>query len=413
MSIEKKSTPNVVGNATKDLYYQSPASAKKVNLSTTIIACFVTLAIGLAVGVNYDYLKTLFTGGKTISNIDFSSLEDIYYQLAVDFDGDLDKEKVIQEAKRGLVNAAGDDYTYYLTATEAADFEKDLNGDVGAGIGVEIGERNGYITVLRTTPDNPARKAGILAGDIIYKADGEDISTLTTEEAAKKLRGAAGTEVTITVIRDKEEKEFKLVRETINNVSAYIDYKGDKAVITLSRFDLETGTLVTNLANEAVDKGYKKFIIDLRNNGGGYVSAAQEVASLWIDGDLVVDQHSSHGGSYNEKTYAKSGRAVLKGKQTTVLVNNGTASASEILAGALQDYDLAEIYGEQTYGKGSVQVLRTMPTGEMLRITTARWYTPKGQDIQGHGVTPDKVIERSFDQINKNEDPQMDAALER
>ena len=128
---------------------------------------------------------------------------------------------------------------------------------------------------------------------------------------------------------------------------------------------------------------------------------------------MVVDQHSSHGGSYNEKTYAKSGRAVLKGKQTTVLVNNGTASASEILAGALQDYDLAEIYGEQTYGKGSVQVLRTMPTGEMLRITTARWYTPKGQDIQGHGVTPDKVIERSFEQINKNEDPQMDAALER
>ena len=377
MSIEKKSTPNVVENTTKDLYYQSPASTKKVNLSTTVIACFVTLAIGLAVGVNYDYLKTLFTGGKTISNIDFSSLEDIYYQLAVDFDGDLDKEKVIQEAKRGLVNAAGDDYTYYLIATEAADFEKDLNGDVGAGIGVEIGERNGYITVLRTTPDNPARKAGI------------------------------------TVIRDNEEKEFKLVRETINNVSAYIEYKGDKAVITLSRFDLETGTLVTNLANEAVDKGYKKFVIDLRNNGGGYVSAAQEVASLWIDGDLVVDQHSSHGGSYNEKTYAKSGRAVLKGKQTTVLVNNGTATASEILAGALQDYDLAEIYGEQTYGKGSVQVLRTMPTGEMLRITTARWYTPKGQDIQGHGVTPDKVIERSFEQINKNEDPQMDAALER
>lgn len=397
-------------NETKELYYQSPAIEKKVNLTTTIIIGAIALFGGILVGANWQTIETYFGVKKHVATVDFSALNDVYEKLAENYDGDLDKTKVIEEAKRGLVKAAGDDYTYYLTAAEAEDFEKDLNGDVGAGIGVEIGQRDGYVKVLRTTPDNPARKAGVLAGDIIYKADDEDISALSVEDIAKKLRGAAGTKVKLTVVRGNEEKSFELTRETINNVSVYADYKGKTAIITISRFDQDTGRLAREKAQEAIDKGCDKFIIDLRGNGGGYVSAAKEVASLWVDGKVVVEQKSSNG-LYDEKTYANRNQAILAGKKTIILTNGSTASASEIVAGALQDYGLATLIGEKTFGKGSVQALENFTTGEMLRVTVAKWYTPNGKNINHEGIEPDKKVERSFEQINKDEDPQLDAAL--
>ena len=397
-------------NETKELYYQSPAIERQVNLTTTIIIGAIALFGGILIGANWETLEANFGFKKKVATIDFSALNSVYEKLAENYDGDLDKTKIIEEAKRGMVKAAGDDYTYYLTATEAEEFEKDLNGDVGAGIGVEIGQRDGYVKVLRTTPDNPARKAGVLAGDIIYKADDEDISALTVEEVAKKLRGAAGTKVKLTVVRGSEEKTFELTRETINNVSVYADYKGKTAIITISRFDQDTGRLAREKAQEALDKGCDKFIVDLRGNGGGYVSAAKEVASLWIDGKVVVEQKSSNG-LYNEKTYANRNQAILAGKKTIVLTNGSTASASEIVAGALKDYNLATLMGEKTFGKGSVQALENFPTGEMLRVTVAKWYTPNGKNINHEGIEPDKKVERTFEQINKDEDPQLEAAL--
>jgi carboxyl-terminal processing protease len=397
-------------NETKELYYQSPAIEKKVNLTTTIIVAAIALFGGLLAGANWDKIESYFGMKKQVANVDFSALNSVYEKLAENYDGDLDKTKIIEEAKRGLVKAAGDDYTYYLTAAEAEEFEKDLNGDVGAGIGVEIGQRDGYVKVLRTTPDNPARKAGVLAGDIIYKANDEDISTLTVDEVAKKLRGAAGTKVKLTVVRGSEEKSFELTRETINNVSVYADYKDKTAIITISRFDQDTGRLAREKAQEAINKGCDKFIIDLRGNGGGYVSAAKEVASLWIDGKIVVEQKSGNG-LYDEKTYANRNQAILAGKKTIVLTNGSTASASEIVAGALKDYGLATLIGEKTFGKGSVQALESFTTGEMLRVTVAKWYTPNGKNINHEGIEPDKKVERSFEQINKEEDPQLDAAL--
>lgn len=401
-------------NETKELYYQSPATERKVSLTTTIIVGAITLAAGLGIGINWDNITTQFApylgGKKPVEAMDFSSLNSVYQKLAENYDGELDKKKIIEEAKRGLVNAAGDKYTYYMTATEAEEFQKDLSGDVGAGVGVEIGERDGYIKVLRTTPDNPARKAGVLAGDIIYKADDEDISGGTVEDVAKKLRGAAGTKVKLTVVRGGKEKTFELVRETINNVSVYSEFKDKTAIITITRFDQDTGRLAREAAEEANKKGCDKIIVDLRGNGGGYVSAAKEVASLWIDGKLVVEQKSANG-FYNEQTYANSGKAILAGKKTIVLTNGTTASASEIVAGALQDYKLATLIGEKTYGKGSVQSLESFTSGEILRVTVAKWYTPNGKNINGDGIEPDKKVERTFDQINKDEDPQLDAAL--
>ena len=411
----KKRVSSSKKNETQDLYYRSPASEKKVNLATTIIICFMTLAAGFCVGTNWDTIKNdyiPYLGGKKsdAEKIDFSSLNDLYQRLSDSYDGVISKEDVIQEAKRGLVNAAKDKYTYYMSAKEAKEFEDDLNGNVGAGIGVEIGERDGYVKVLRTTPDNPARRAGVLAGDIIYKADGEDISGLSVDEIAKKLRGSAGTKVVLTVMRNNEEKSFELTREIINNVSVYSEYKKNTAIITITRFDQDTGKLAKEKAQEAVDRGVKKSILDLRGNGGGYVSAAKDVASLWLNGDLVVEQKSSSG-VYNEKTYAERNQAILSNIKTIVLINGSTASASEIVAGALKDYNKATLIGEKTYGKGSVQSLEKLPSGEELRVTVAKWYTPKGKNINNEGIKPDKEVKRSFDQINHDEDPQLEAAL--
>ena len=398
--------------ATQEIYYQSSATEKQVSLSSVIIISIVTLAVGFAVGLNWNSVTSIFVHKKVVSKIDFSSLDSIYERLAENYDGELDKTALVEGAKRGLVEAAGDTYTYYMTANEAEEFEKDLNGDVGAGIGVEIGQRDGLIKVLRTTPDNPARKAGVLAGDIIYKADGEDISAKSVEDVAKKLRGQAGTKVKLTVVRNNKEIDFELTRETINNVSVYSDYKGKTAIITITRFDQDTGRLAREKAEEAIKKGCDKFIIDLRGNGGGYVSAAKEVASLWLDGQLVVEQRSESG-LYNEKTYADRGKAILAGKKTIILTNGSTASASEIVAGALKDHNMATILGEKTYGKGSVQVLENFFTGEMLRVTVAKWYTPNGKNINKEGIEPDVKVERTFEQINKEIDPQLDAALKR
>ena len=392
-----------------------PFGKRKVQLTSLLISAFITLVVGLVVGLNFDKLIANYGpylgGQKNTQALDFSSVQTIYDELQDKYDGDIDQEKIISGAKHGLVDALGDKYTYYMTEEEYQDFMSDLNGDVGAGIGVEIGERDGFVKVLRTTPDNPARKAGILAGDIIYKVDGKDVTSKSSEDVAKLIRGVAGSEVKVTIVRDKQEKEFTLKREKINNVSAFVDYRDKTAILTIRRFDKDTGQLTKQLAEEIIGKSCDKVILDLRDNGGGYVDAAKDVISLWVDGKLAVEQRSQSG-SYDQNTYTESGQAILKGTKTIVLINGNTASASEIVAGALKDYDLATLIGEKTYGKGSVQELSQVGrSNDYLRITIAKWYTPNGQNISKSGIKPDKKVERSFEQINKDEDPQLETAL--
>ncbi|MBR0479949.1 S41 family peptidase [Candidatus Saccharibacteria bacterium] len=309
-----------------------------------------------------------------------------------------------------MVEALGDVYTVYMDAETTSDFYDDLHGNVGSGVGVEMGLRDGYVRVLRTLPDNPAREAGILAGDILYKVDGEEVYSLSTDEIAKKIRGETGTEVTITVVRDGKELSFTMTREAINNVSAYVEYEGKTAIITVTRFDSDTGTTVQGFAKEFSNKGINKVILDLRGNGGGYVSAAQDLLSLWIDGEKILIQKSKHFG--NTTTSAANGKAILKDMKTVVLVNGSTASASEIVAGALQDYHKATIIGETTYGKGVVQNLYDLSGGTVLKVTTAAWYTPNDRSINKVGITPDIEVERSYEDINAMRDPQMDKAKE-
>lgn len=385
---------------------------KRVSLGGSIIAAVITLAVGLFIGLSWHSVAPHilpYLGIRTTETNDWSALDEVYSALINNYDGSIDKSVLIEGAKKGMVDAVGDIYTEYMTAEEAKEYEAALHGDVGAGIGIEMALRDGYVRVIRTLPDNPAGKAGVKAGDIIYKINGEEVYSENTDTIANKLRGAAGTEVELTVVRDGEEKTFKLTRETINNVSAYATYDGDTAIITVTRFDTDTGAIVQKIVDsEFKGKNIKKVILDLRNNGGGYVSAAKDLLSLWIDGESILIQKGASLG--NNTTYANRGQAVLATMPTIVLVNGGTASASEIVAGALKDYDKATILGETTYGKGVVQTLLNLSQKTLLKVTTAHWYTPKGNSINGDGITPDIEVELTYDDTNHSRDPQLDAA---
>ena len=200
-----------------------------------------------------------------------------------------------------------------------------------------------------------------------------------------------------------------MTREEINNVSAYVTYDGNTAIITVTRFDTDTGTLVQSIVNkEFKDHKITKVILDLRNNGGGYVSAAKDLVSLWLDGDIVLIQKGAR--LADTTAYANRNQATLADIPTVVLVNGSTASASEIVAGALKDHNKATILGETTFGKGVVQTLYNLSAGSLLKVTTAHWYTPNGDSINENGIKPDIEVERTYDDINHSRDPQLDAA---
>ena len=387
----------------------------EVKVGTAVAGGLLTLIIGFVVGLNWNnffpgFKSYLGFKSSSVESIDLSEVNNLYSVLKENYDGDLDKSKLVEGAKKGLVAATGDVYTTYMNNEEARDYRASLNGEIAeAGIGVSIAKREDYVRVIRTLPDNPARKAGVLAGDIIYAIDDEEVWQLDVDVIATKLRGKKGSKVKVTVVRNNKKKDFTMTREEINNVSADITYKKDIGIISIYRFSKDTGTLVSKLAKEAVDKKVKGVIIDLRGNGGGYVEAARSMLSLWSDGETVLTQKSRTIGNTNMAAFH--GKAILKDVKTVVLINGTTASASEIVAGALKDYEKAKIVGEKSYGKGVVQSLLEV-NGGLLKVTSAHWYTPKDNTINGTGIVPDVEVERTYDQINKDQDPQLDKALE-
>ena len=314
---------------------------RQVSLAGSVAVAAVTLVLGVFAGMHWEQLTAQFLplfGIKTSAEIDWSELNEVYGALSSDYNGELDQETLIEGAKKGMVAALDDPYTVYMTAEEYDEFEKDLHGEVGAGIGVEMGERDGYIRVIRTLPDNPAREAGVLAGDIIYKVEGEEVYNLTNEEIASRLKGEPGTEVNFSVVRDGEELEFTVTREEINNVSAYANYDGDTAIVNITRFDTDTGEILSDIADEIEARGIQKIVLDLRGNGGGYVSAAKDIASLWIDGDLVVTQKSLKTGNTvtpADVTNHVFNFPVRKGKNTVALFVKSGSEGWKVFCGAV------------------------------------------------------------------------------
>ena len=387
---------------------------RQISFGTGIALSFFTLVIGFIIGANWKNLYLQFSPyinpHQKISNtVKWDELNEVYSQISSNYDGSIDKQNIIEGAKKGLTASLGDPYTVYFNAKEAVEFKSSLNGEIKeAGVGIEMIKQGDYVVITRTLPDNPARKAGVHAGDIIYAINDEEVWDKDADIIASKLRGTSGEKVKLTVARDRQKINFELVREKINNVSTDISYQGKTAIISVYRFSEDTGNLVESFTKEFKNKGINKVILDLRNNGGGYVKAARDLLSLWLDGDKILTQKSISTGQ--TITYAKRGEAILKDTKTVVLVNNTTASASEIVAGALKEYHKATIVGVKTYGKGVVQTILELSGGSLLKVTTAHWYTPNDQTINKTGITPDIEIARSYSDINSGKDPQMDKA---
>ena len=387
---------------------------RKINLSTSIITSFIFLVAGFFVGSNWQFILTNFSpyiGFRKSEQANWDSLNEIYTELRSFYDGEVTEENALTGAKRGIAAALDDPYTTYLTAKEGNEFLSDLNGEINeAGVGMELTFRNNHTVVVRTLPDNPARKAGIKPGDRIMKISDENVDGKTTEDVAKKLRGKAGDKVKVEILRGADTLTFEMTREKINNVSADISYSDKTAIISVYRFAEDTGSLVRKLAEQAKAKQVDKVILNLRNNGGGYVSAAGEMLSLWLNGgDKYMIEKSIHN---DDKTdYVPRGKnPIFKDTKTIVLINRSTASASEIVAGALKDYQKATIVGMTSFGKGVMQTMLNLSDSGKLKVTTAHWYTPNGSSINKTGIKPDVEIDRTVQDITEDKDPQLDKA---
>lgn len=350
---------------------------------------------------------------KLTQDIDFNlfwNVWDILKKEYVDRDK-LDDKKMFYGALKGLVESTGDPYTVFMEPKAALEFSNDLAGTF-EGIGAEIGKKENIITIVAPLADMPAEKAGLKAGDQIYAINGQTTSGLAIDEAVNKIRGPKGTEVVLTIFRNgfDKPKDFKITRQTILVKSVRTNMTDDKIfVITITNFNNDTSELFKKAAQEAVQKNPKGIVLDLRNNPGGYLETAIDVASEWVDQGVVVTEQFS---PEKKNEYLHRGRARLKDFPTVVLVNQGSASASEIVAGALKDYGKAVIIGMKTFGKGSVQTLEEIKDGSSVKITVAKWLTPKGYNINDQGIEPDVQVDLTLEDYNKNKDPQMDKAAE-
>ncbi len=348
---------------------------------------------------------------KPVRQADFSSLNSLYGLMQRNFDGTITDQKAVDGAKAGLVAAGGDPYTVYLTPAEAKDLSNDLTGKL-SGIGAEIGIKSNLLTVIAPIADTPAAAAGLKTGDIIARINGEDTSGMSVDTAVSKIRGQAGTKVTLKIARSGADPfDVTITRADITVPSVKSSLKnGNVAYIDITRFGPDTADLVDQAATSLKAQGATKVILDLRNDGGGYLDAGVAVASQFLDeGKTVVSERTN---GKTTSTLAASAGGKLHGLPTVVLINGGSASASEIVAGALHDNHAARLVGETSFGKGSVQEIKDLPGGAQLKVTVAHWYTPAGVNINKEGIKPDVETKLTTDDFNANRDPQLDKALE-
>lgn len=343
--------------------------------------------------------------------LDFTTLNDIYGLMQRNFDGTITDQAALDGAKAGLVAAGGDPYTTYLTAAQAKELSDTLNGKL-SGIGAQIGIKNNYLTVIAPIAGSPAEKAGVKPGDIIAQINSESTAGMSVDTAVGKIRGKADTKVTLKLVRGTTPAfDLTITRADITVPSVNWSMKdGGVGYIQISTFGSDTTDLIDKAAADLKAKGAQKIILDLRNNGGGYLDAGVAVATEFLpQGQLIVEERT--GGKSTSKNNSAGG-GKLVGLPTIVLVNGGSASASEIVSGALHDNKAARLVGEKTFGKGSVQSIKDLPGGAQLKVTIAHWFTPAGININKEGIAPDVTVGLTTDDYNNNRDPQLDKALE-
>ena len=374
---------------------------------TLVIVAIVSFVAGARSDALFANVASVFGVRTSNKTIDLSSVQKTYQELVANYDGKLDTQKLIYGANRGLVEAAGDPHTAYMDPDETKEFDKSLSGQIGGGIGAEIGLRNNKPTIIKPLENSPAQKAGIKAGEAIVKVNDEASSDWSVEKVVSKIRGEVGTSVKLTLLSGAQTREVSVVRQNIVSPAVESEIDGEIGILKVNRFGDDTVSLSRKYASEFVEKGVKKVILDLRNNPGGTVGAAQGLLGIWLDNQIAMTERR---GPEIVKTLRTTGTPILGNMKTVVLINGNSASASEITAGALREYGKATLVGQKSYGKGSVQIVLGLPGGSQMKVTEARWYTPKGKNIDKTGIEPDVKVDLSSDDVNNNVDPQMDKA---
>lgn len=346
------------------------------------------------------------------NDIDFSLFWDVWERVNDKYVGKVDDKAMVYDAINGALSSLDDPYTLFLPPAEAKRFNDDLKGEF-SGIGAEIEKRDGNITIVAPLEDSPAEKAGLKPKDIIVKIDDESTQDMALDDAIDKIRGEKGTPVKLNVAREGATglQDLTVTRDTIIVKSVKWEIKKDNiGYIKVSQFGEDTEELISQALDEMLTKKPKGVIVDLRNNPGGFLDAAVDITSLFVKDRGAIVKEENKAGQISE--LKATNRPKFTDTPMVVLVNGGSASASEIFAGAVQDYGRAKLIGEKTFGKGSVQVLESLKGGAAVRITIAKWLTPKNRQINKEGIKPDIEVKISDDDIKNDKDPQLDRAIE-
>jgi carboxyl-terminal processing protease len=371
----------------------------------------VVLFGGIAIG------QRMTSPGSTSSTPNTSPIDLTLFNKVFDIiqreyvDAPAENESLEFGAIRGLVAGLNDPNSNFMDPEETQAFHDNLAGKF-SGVGLELATRDEQLTVVTPLSDSPAERAEIKSGDIILAIDDVDTSSLSLDESVLKIRGPAGTVVRLLIHRKDafDAKEFKLTREEINITSLESEIRTDNiGIISINRFGEDTADAMNNATNDFLSKGVKGIVLDLRGNPGGFLETSVDVASYFVNDGVIVTEEFGDG---NKQEYKAKGNARLKDMPLVVLIDNGSASAAEILAGALQDYGRAQLIGVKSFGKGSVQELMPLEKNTSLRLTVAEFVLPKGRHINHVGIDPDVVVELSSEDIEAERDPQLDKALE-
>ena len=421
---EKKSKKSVLKNLSEN---KSNNSKVKVLKYIVLIAVLGVTYLGVFYLGNMVATKGVIMGTVPEKAIDdLSNVGDVskYYNLFnlrnmlfSTYDGEIDDEKLLEGAMKGMADAIGDPYTVYMNQDEFVTFIESSKGSF-YGIGAQLGIRDNNVTIIAPVEGSPAEKAGLKAGDIILKVDDYEVNELNTEAVVSRVRGEEGVPVTLTIKREGVEDplEIKIVRAEIKTESVKGEILEDGiGYIQLTTFsDEEVSDKFVEKLNELKQQGMKKLILDLRGNPGGYLNECVEIASNFIpEGEVITYTIDK----YDKKVISNSLGGDAIGMPLVVLVDGGSASASEVVTGALRDYEVATIIGTRTFGKGIVQQLRVLPNDMGgLKVTTSKYYTPNGENIHGTGIEPNIVVEIPQEVLDmdydRSIDPQFQKALE-
>lgn len=397
---------------------------KQFSRSFLIYSAIVLLAVGFVAGIatGRQVAPVSQTEGQ-VTNLPSANQDPRYLPRNIDFDlfrqvwqtihkQAIDRDVVSDSALftgalRGMVAALDDPYSTFFDTKETSEFAQEMEGDFN-GIGAEIGIKKDRLVVISPLPDSPAAQAGLKSQDVIIAIDDVPTAGMSVTGAVMKIRGERGTAVNLLIDRTEwaEPKVITITRDTIHVASVRWEFKDNLAIITTTSFNEDTAKLFNQAVQEVIAKQPSGIILDLRGNPGGFLDAATNMASAWVArGPVVIEAFDGQ-----RKELLAEGTARLQGFHTVVLVDGGSASGSEIVAGALQDSKTAIVVGQQTFGKGSVQELIPLSDGSSVKLTVAKWLTPSGRSIDEAGITPDTLVEFTAADAVAELDPQLDAA---